>query len=111
MNQWCERVEDALRSREEQLHGYYLTEDEGHLLNIYPGSERLRYLIPFGQVHETIEYLGGIGHQHANAVVVFGDDYADKNSTLMSPAHFRQFILPGLKRCVDAAHDAGSSFL
>jgi uroporphyrinogen decarboxylase len=41
-------------------------------------------------------------------VVVFGDDYADKNSTLMSPAHFKQFILPGLKRCIDAAHDAGA---
>jgi len=41
-------------------------------------------------------------------VVVFGDDYADKNSTLMSPRHFRQFILPGLKRCVDAAHEAGA---
>jgi len=41
-------------------------------------------------------------------VVVFGDDYADKNSTLMSPAHFREFILPGLKRCVDAAHEAGA---
>lgn len=41
-------------------------------------------------------------------VVVFGDDYADKNSTLMSPAHFREFVLPGLKRCVDAAHDAGA---
>ena len=41
-------------------------------------------------------------------VVVFGDDYADKNSTLMSPRHFREFILPGLKRCVDAAHQAGA---
>jgi uroporphyrinogen decarboxylase len=41
-------------------------------------------------------------------VVVFGDDYADKNSTLVSPRHFREFILPGLKRCVDAAHEAGA---
>ncbi len=41
-------------------------------------------------------------------VVVFGDDYADKNSTLMSPRHFKEFILPGLKRCVDAAHEAGA---
>jgi len=41
-------------------------------------------------------------------VVVFGDDYADKNSTLMSPKHFKEFILPGLKRCVDAAHEAGA---
>jgi uroporphyrinogen decarboxylase len=41
-------------------------------------------------------------------VVVFGDDYADKNSTLMSPKHFEKFVLPGLKRCVDAAHEAGA---
>lgn len=41
-------------------------------------------------------------------VVVFGDDYADKNSTLMSPKHFQEFILPGLKRAVDAAHEAGA---
>lgn len=41
-------------------------------------------------------------------VVVLGDDYADKNSTLMSPKHFEKFILPGLKRCVDAAHAAGA---
>jgi len=41
-------------------------------------------------------------------VVVFGDDYADRHSTLMSPRHFKQFILPGLKRCVDVAHEAGA---
>ncbi|OGG44676.1 MAG: hypothetical protein A3F84_11560 [Candidatus Handelsmanbacteria bacterium RIFCSPLOWO2_12_FULL_64_10] len=41
-------------------------------------------------------------------VVVFGDDYADKNGPMMSPAHFREFILPGLKRAVDAAHRAGA---
>ncbi|HUT13468.1 MAG TPA: uroporphyrinogen decarboxylase family protein, partial [Thermoguttaceae bacterium] len=41
-------------------------------------------------------------------VIVFGDDYADKNATLMSPKHFREFVLPGLQRCVDAAHEAGA---
>ena len=41
-------------------------------------------------------------------VVVLGDDYADKNNPLMSPKHFEEFILPGLKRAVDAAHDAGA---
>ncbi len=41
-------------------------------------------------------------------VVVFGDDYADKNGPLMSPRHFKEFVLPGLKRCVDAAHEAGA---
>jgi uroporphyrinogen decarboxylase len=41
-------------------------------------------------------------------VVVLGDDYADKNGPLMSPRHFREFILPGLKRAVDNAHRAGA---
>ena len=41
-------------------------------------------------------------------VIIFGDDYADKNSPLMSPRHFKEFILPGLTRCVKAAHEAGA---
>ena len=32
---------------EDQLHGYYLTEDDGNVLAVFPGSEPLRYLIPF----------------------------------------------------------------
>ena len=41
-------------------------------------------------------------------VVVFGDDYADKNGPMMSPKHFDEFVLPGLKRAVDSAHEAGA---
>ncbi len=58
----------------DQLHGYYLTEDDGRLLSVFPGSERLRYLIPFAPPHETIEHLRGIADRFTNAVVVFGDD-------------------------------------
>ncbi len=58
----------------EQLHGYYITEDNGRLLNIFPGSEQLRYCIPFAAPHQTIDYLRGIADRHQNAVVVFGDD-------------------------------------
>jgi alpha-amylase len=59
---------------ESQLSGHLLTEDEGHVLSIFPGSERLRYTIPFGAPQETIDYLGQIAAEHPNAVVVFGDD-------------------------------------
>ncbi|MBM3999226.1 MAG: hypothetical protein FJ297_06750 [Planctomycetes bacterium] len=41
-------------------------------------------------------------------VVVFGDDYADKNGPMMSPRHFREFVFPGLKRSVENAHRAGA---
>lgn len=41
-------------------------------------------------------------------VVVLGDDYANNRAPLISPKHFREFILPGLKRAVDNAHAAGA---
>lgn len=58
----------------DRLHGYYLTEDNGLLVSIFPGSERLRYLIPFADPQETINYLGEVNANHPGAVVVFGDD-------------------------------------
>ena len=57
-----------------QLDGYYVTEDEGQLLAVFPGSERLRYLIPFASPQETIDHLRWIAAQRPGAVVVFGDD-------------------------------------
>lgn len=59
---------------EEQLYGSYLTEDDGKLLSIFPGSETLRYTIPFQDPQNSIHYLRGIAERHPNAVVVFGDD-------------------------------------
>lgn len=59
---------------QEELNGYYVTEDEGQLLRIFPGSERLRYLIPFSEPHETVDYLRSISEVQPGSVVVFGDD-------------------------------------
>jgi alpha-amylase len=58
----------------EELYGYYVTEDDARLLAVMPGSERLRYLIPFSAPHDTINYLREVAEQHPGAVVVFGDD-------------------------------------
>jgi alpha-amylase len=58
----------------DQLHGYYLTEDDGRVLRVFPGSERLRYVIPFAGQHETIDYLRGVADRHPQAVSVFADD-------------------------------------
>jgi len=59
---------------EDELYGHYLTEDDGRVMSIFPGSERLRYTIPFADPQETIHYLAGIAQRHPDAVVVFGDD-------------------------------------
>jgi alpha-amylase len=44
------------------------------VLSIFPGSEPLRYTIPFQEPRATIEYLRGIAEKRSGAVVVFGDD-------------------------------------
>jgi alpha-amylase len=59
---------------EDDLHGYYITEDDTRLLSVFPGSERLRYLIPFQEPHQTIEYLRPIAERQPGAICVFGDD-------------------------------------
>ena len=59
---------------EEQLHGYYLTEDDGNLLAVFPDSEPLRYLMPFASPQETIDYLGRLAARQPGAIAVFGDD-------------------------------------
>ena len=70
-----------------QLHGYLLTEDEGRVLSVFPGSERLRYLIPFQSPHQTIEYLAEIAEEHPDSVIVFGDD-GEKFGTWPGTKHY-----------------------
>jgi len=57
-----------------QLSGYYLTEDDGHLLRVFPGSERLRYEIPFAAPTAGVETMRRIAESRPGAVVVFADD-------------------------------------
>ena len=59
---------------ESRLFGYYLTEDNGQLLRVFPGSERMRYLVPFRNPEETIAYFGEVASQNPDAVIVFADD-------------------------------------
>ena len=60
--------------REDELYGYYLSEDEGRILKIFPGSEKLRYTIPFADPQETINYLRQIADRYPDSVVTLGDD-------------------------------------
>jgi len=41
----------------EAIGGYYLTEDQGQRLRVFPISQRLRYLIPFADVEASLDYL------------------------------------------------------
>lgn len=59
---------------EHQLFGWHLSEDDGRLVRIFPGSERIRYLVPFHSIEETVHYFGEVASKHPDAVVVFADD-------------------------------------
>lgn len=39
------------------LGGYYLTEEQGATLAVFPISQRLRYLVPFAEPEDTLAYL------------------------------------------------------
>lgn len=60
--------------QDEQLTGYFLTEEDGRVLRIFPGSERLRYTIPFRPASETIDYCREVADKTPGAVLTFGDD-------------------------------------
>ena len=59
---------------ENDLHGYYLTEESGRLLKVFAGGERLRYLIPYADPYDTINYCRQIAEHVSNPVLIFGDD-------------------------------------
>ncbi len=59
---------------EEDLTGYYLTEDRGKTLAVFPISKALRYTIPFAPVDETIRVLRDAATERGDQIVTFADD-------------------------------------
>ena len=60
--------------RPDQLFGAYMTEDEGYAVRVFPIQQKLRYLIPFHQIHETIDYLREHASEDGLRCAVFHDD-------------------------------------
>ena len=60
--------------REENLHGYNMTEDLGNNVNLFPISKRLRYAIPFEDPQATVDHLRSWATDEGENIVVFADD-------------------------------------
>ncbi len=59
----------------EELDGMYLTEYNGAAVRVFPGSERLRYLIPFGGVDEALGEIERITSRKVPfPAAIFADD-------------------------------------
>lgn len=67
---------------EPELLGYYITEEQGVPLALFPSLRRLRYLIPWAPVEEVLEYLRSLtetdvrpqGREDPLDLAVMGDD-------------------------------------
>ena len=60
--------------KEKDLNGFYVTEDQGCSLSVFPISQRLRYLIPFQDVSVCIDYFRQLANEDKDIVVVMADD-------------------------------------
>ncbi len=56
------------------LYGYYATEDQSSVLKVYATSKALRYTIPWRPVAETIETLRSLATFDGKRILVMGDD-------------------------------------
>ncbi|GAC1389133.1 MAG: DUF1926 domain-containing protein [Ktedonobacteraceae bacterium] len=59
---------------EDDLYGYYATEDQSTALKVYATSQALRYTVPWRPVSETIETLRSLTTLDGNRILVMGDD-------------------------------------
>ncbi len=89
-----------------ELNGYYVTEDEGRILNVFPGNERLRYLIPFSEPAQCIEFLREAADQPGTPIVLFGDDGEKFGS--WPETHKHVYEDRWLRRFLDALREADS---
>jgi len=60
--------------KDEDLRGYYLTEDSGAVVAVYPIQMRLRYEIPFAPPEQVIETLRASADPEPGTMRLFGDD-------------------------------------
>lgn len=108
----------------ESLGGYYLTEEQGARLAVFPICQRLRYLVPFAEPAETIRYLGE--RRGAGAVTLFDDGekfgvWPGTHRLAYDEGWLRHFFeaiagAPGItlstfSACLDAAPAAGRVYL
>jgi 4-alpha-glucanotransferase len=59
---------------EDDLYGYYISEEQGKSLAMFPISQKLRYLIPFAMPEKTIEYCAQVASDEGNRLLVIADD-------------------------------------
>ncbi len=64
----------SLGLRDEDLFGYYITEDQGEPVRVFGTSKHMRYIIPWKDVETVIEWLQEQATEQGDRIAVMGDD-------------------------------------
>jgi alpha-amylase len=59
---------------DDDLTGYFVTEENGSVVNVFGTSKQLRYTIPWRPVKETIQYMRDEALPNPGKILVMGDD-------------------------------------
>ncbi|MFN0157871.1 MAG: alpha-amylase/4-alpha-glucanotransferase domain-containing protein [Bacteroidota bacterium] len=59
---------------DDQLLGYYITEEQGATVRVLPIDKTLRYTVPFRPLEETLHYLLKVASEDGRRVVINADD-------------------------------------
>ena len=57
----------------EQMNGYYLSEESGEVLKLFPISQKLRYALPFSKIEDSLKSLLSYAKKSASAGIFFDD--------------------------------------
>lgn len=84
----------------------YLRGMDNLLMDLIINPDLVRKLVRIAVDHtkELIKEAVSLGAD----LIVFGDDYGGNDGPLMSPKHFEEFFLPGMREVVEAAKNEGA---
>ncbi len=60
--------------KDKDLDGYFISEDLGKTVSLFPINQQLRYTIPFQEPEETIQAMREMASEDGNKLIVFADD-------------------------------------
>lgn len=60
--------------KKEDTYGYFISEDNGSSVLIFPSDKELRYVIPFSEPDRPISYMRQIAEKRDNVIFTYGDD-------------------------------------
>ena len=58
----------------DRTYGYYITEDNGNTVAVFPSDKVLRYHIPFKMPNECTAYMKHVAEREGDPLFVYGDD-------------------------------------